>query len=146
MFARLTIAALILAGLAALAEPAAAQRFVLRGPVFVRPYPRPYYGYGYWYGPNWYGPNWYGPGWYYPGGRTYLVPRPNLGKVKIVSKLKDLSVYVDGGFAGVTGKLKEFGLSPGNHDIELRDPGGRTIFRERVQVILDKTTEIRPNL
>src|SRR6476646_3741594 len=101
MFPRLTIAALILAGLAAVAEPAAAQRFIGRGPVFVRPYPRPYYGYGYWYGPSW-----YGPGWYYPGGRAYLVPRPNLGKVKIVSKLKDLSVYVDGGFAGMTGKLK----------------------------------------
>ena len=101
---------------------------------------QPYYGYGYWGGPSW-----YGPGWYDPWGRTYLAPRSNLGEVKIVTKAKDESIYVDGGYAGVTGKLKHFELSPGNHDIELRDPSGRTIFQQRVQVIMDKTIEIRPN-
>jgi hypothetical protein len=134
MFRRLQIAALALAGLVLMAQPASAQRFVRRGPIFVTPY----YGYGYW------GPSWYGPSWYYPWGRTYLVPRAATGEVKIVTKIKGDSIYVDGGFAGVTGKLKHFDLRPGNHDIELRDPSGRTIFKERVQVILDRTTEIRP--
>ena len=64
---------------------------------------------------------------------------------KVVTKFKDASVFVDGGYAGVAEKLKHFDLSPGNHDIELRDPSGRTIFQERVQVILGKTTEIRVN-
>ena len=101
---------------------------------------QPYYGFGYGYGPSW-----YGPGGYYPWGRAYLVPRSNLGEVKIVTKAKDESIYVDGGYAGVTGKLKHFELAPGNHDIELRDPSGGTIFQQRVQVIMDRTIEIRPN-
>jgi hypothetical protein len=134
MFRRLTIAALALAALAAVAQPASAQRFIRRRPFFASPY----YGYG------WYGQGWWGPGWYDPWGGAYLVPRPNLGEVKIVTKTKGDSIYVDGGFAGVTGKLKHFELKPGNHDIELRDPSGRTIFQQRVQVILDRTTEIRP--
>ena len=103
---------------------------------------QPYYGYGFGYG---YGPGWYGPA-YAPWGRPYLVPRSNLGEVKIVTKLKDEPIYVDGGYAGVTGKLKHFELSPGNHDIELRDPSGRTVFQQRVQVIMDRTIEIRPNV
>jgi len=132
MFRRLGIAALALAGLVLIAQPASAQRFIRRG-VFVSPY----YGYGYW------GPSWYGPAYPYWGG-GYLVPRSNSGEVKIVTKAKDESIYVDGGYAGVTGKLKHFDLSSGNHDIELRDPAGRTIFQERVQVIMGRTTEIRP--
>ena len=134
MLRRLQILTLALAGLAAVAQPASAQRLIRRTPIFVTPY----YGHGYWYGPGWWGPS------YYPWGPAYLVPRPNTGEVKIKTKAKDESIYVDGGFAGVTGKLKHFQLSPGNHEIELRDPAGRTIFRERVQVIRDKTIEIRP--
>jgi hypothetical protein len=58
------------------------------------------------------------------------VARPNLGEVKLNTHLKDAPVYVDGGYAGVTGKLKEFQLQPGNHDIEVRDFSGRTLFHE----------------
>jgi hypothetical protein len=137
MFRRLLVATFSVAALVAMAQPASAQRFIYRRPVIVAPY-SPYYGYG------WYGPSWYGPGWY-PYGRAYVLPpRPATGEVKIVTKIKGDSIYVDGGFAGVTGKLKHFDLSPGNHDIEVRDPGGRTIFQERVQVIRDRTIEIRP--
>jgi hypothetical protein len=64
--------------------------------------------------------------------------------VKVVSRIKGDSIYVDGGFAGTTGKLKHFDLSPGNHDIEIRDPSGRTVFQQRVQVIAGRTTEIHP--
>ena len=135
MLRRLQIAVLALAALVAVAQPASAQRFIHRRPVIVRPY--------YW-GPSWYGPSWYGPGWY-PYGRAYAFPpRPATGEVKIVSRIKGDSIYVDGGFAGITGKLKHFDLSPGNHDIEIRDPGGQTIYEQRVQVIADHTTEIRP--
>jgi|ERR1041385_117020 hypothetical protein len=131
----LQMAVIALAGLVGLAQPASAQRFIRRGPVFVTPY----YGYGYWYGPTWWGPGYY-PYW----GRAYLAPRSGLGEVKIVTKTKGESIYVDGGYAGVSGKLKHFNLTPGNHDIELRDPTGRTVFHERVQVIMDRTTEIHP--
>jgi hypothetical protein len=139
MFRYLKISAIALAGLITVTQPLAAQRFIMR-PLFVQPYyvrpyfVQPYYGFGYWHGP----------GWYYPGvGPAYVIPRT--GEVKIVTQLKDASVFIDSGYAGVTAKLKHFDLSPGNHDIELRDRSGRTIFQERVQVILGKTTEIRVN-
>ena len=82
--------------------------------------------------------------WYDGFGPAYAFPpRPLTGEVKIVSRIKGDSIYVDGGFAGVTGKLKHFDLNPGNHDIEIRDPGGRVIFQQRVQVIADRTIEIK---
>ena len=97
-----------------------------------------FYGRG-WYGPGW---GWYGPGWYYgPGwGPRYYIPSG--GKVKIVTPDRNASVYVDGGYAGPVAKFKKFSLRPGNHDIALRDPDGRTFYQERVQVIPGKTTEI----
>jgi hypothetical protein len=134
MLRRLQIAVLALAALVAVAQPASAQRFIHRRPIIVQPY----------WGPSWYGPGWYGPGWYHGFGPAYAFPpRPLTGEVKIVSRIKGDSIYVDGGFAGVTGKLKHFDLNLGNHDIEIRDPSGRVIFQQRVQVIADRTIEIR---
>ena len=142
MFRYLKISAIVLVGIIAAGQLLAAQRFIRRvPPIIVRPYyvqpyyVQPYYGFGYWNDP----------GWYYPGQRAYVIPQSRSGEVKLVTKFKDASVFVDGGYAGVAEKLKHFDLSPGNHDIELRDPSGRTIFQERVQVILGKTTEIRVN-
>jgi hypothetical protein len=66
----------------------------------------------------------------------------NFGYVKIKTDRKDLAIYVDGGFADKIEKAKKFALRPGDHDIELRDSDGRTLFRERVQVIVGKTTEL----
>jgi hypothetical protein len=66
----------------------------------------------------------------------------NFGYVKIKTDRKDASVYVDGGFADRVEKAKKFALRPGTHDIELRDSDGRTLFRERIAVIVDKTTEL----
>ena len=106
-----------------------------RGRVIVRPlypYYYTYYAYGY-----------YGPAWYYPGRYAYFPPTPSLGEVKIDTHLKGSSIYVDGGYAGETTKLKKFSLRPGNHDIEVRDLAGKTIYRERVQVLAGKTTEIK---
>ncbi len=69
----------------------------------------------------------------------------NFGYVKIKGDRgqKDASVYVDGGFADKLDKAKKFALRPGNHDVELRDSDGRTFFRERVAVIVGKTTELK---
>ncbi len=64
------------------------------------------------------------------------------GYVKLDTKRKDASVYVDGGFADKIDKAKKFALRPGNHDIELRDSDGREIFKERVAVLVGKTTTL----
>jgi PEGA domain-containing protein len=104
-------------------------------------------GYGF-YGPRYYG--WYGPGWVYPGWYgpygPYYAPSvySNTGEVKIKTQTKGDSIFVDGGYAGITGKLKKFPLRPGTHNIELRDRDGRTYYQERVEVIRGRTTEIRP--
>lgn len=119
-----------------LPQATAAQRVVV-----VRPYRV--------YRPVW-GPTFYYPSWYYPysypysyGWRQVYVAAPRTGTVKIQTRLKDAGIYVDGGFAGMTGKLKEFSLQPGNHDIEVRNDSGQTLFHERIQVLLGKTVEVR---
>ncbi len=70
----------------------------------------------------------------------------NFGYVKIKADNKDAksdAVYIDGGFADKLAKAKKFALRPGNHNIELRDSDGRTMFRQRVAVTLGKTTELK---
>jgi len=90
------------------------------GPSF---YPYPYY-YSYW-------------------GQPYYSVAPNAGDVKIESHVKGASIYVDGGFAGVTGKTNKFPLQPGIHDIQVKDPAGNTMFQNKVQVLVGKTVEIK---
>lgn len=67
----------------------------------------------------------------------------NFGYVKIKTDIKNASVYVDGGFADRIEKAKKFALRPGTHDIELRDSDGRTLLKERVAVLVGKTTELK---
>ena len=95
-------------------------------------------GYGF-YGPRYYG--WYSP---YRGGPYGYYPGANDGNVKIVTQVKGDSIFVDGGFAGITGKLKKFPLRPGTHTIELRDRSGRRYYQERIEVIRGKTIEVSP--
>ena len=66
----------------------------------------------------------------------------NFGYIKLKTDHKDGSVYVDGGFADKIEKAKKFALRPGNHEIEVRDSDNRTLFKERVPVIVGKTTEL----
>ena len=66
----------------------------------------------------------------------------NFGYVKIDTDRKDASVYVDGGLADKVEKAKKFALRPGTHDIELRDSDGRTIYKERIAVLVGKTSKI----
>ena len=90
-------------------------------------------------------PFFYDPFFYpYPYGYPYPIDymSEHYGYVKIKTDLKDAKVYVDGGFANRIEKAKKFALRPGNHDIELRDSDGRTLFRERVAVLVGKTTEL----
>lgn len=129
----LLIALAALLTLAPLAPNAAAQRahVVIVGGGF--------YGPGWGWGPGWYGPGWYG-GYWGPG----YYGRP-AGDVKIVTEVKGDSIFVDGGYAGLTGKLKKFPLRPGTHTIAVKDPDGRPVFRQRVEVLLGKTTKVYVN-
>jgi hypothetical protein len=127
-----TLGILLLTAVPSIAAPRLVARPYAMGPRFiVRPY-------------NYYGPAWYGGYWgpqYYPWG--YAVG-PAVGQIKIDTRLKDAAVYVDGGYVGPVDKFKKFGLKPGNHDIELRDASDHTIFKKRVQVVVDKTIQIKP--
>ena len=96
--------------------------------IFVRP------AFGFYYGP--------GPAWYGPWGDYWYVPVPTTGDVKVSAPVKGESIYVDGGFAGLTGKLKKFSLRPGNHQIEVRDTTGRDVYQNTVHVIAGKTLDI----
>lgn len=96
--------------------------------VFVRP------AFGFYYGP--------GPAWYRPWGPYWYVPAPTTGDVKVNTPVKGESIYVDGGFAGVTGKLKKFSLRPGNHLIEVRDAAGLDVYENTVHVIAGQTVDI----
>jgi PEGA domain len=127
MFRKCLLAGLtLMLAIVALPQIGAAQRIVVR----------PYAVYGYGWGPAWYSP------YYYPRPHIYAVA-PRHGDVKIETHLKDASVYVDGGFAGLTPKLKKFDLQPGNHDVEVRNSAGQTLFHDRVHVLEGKTVEIK---
>ena len=67
----------------------------------------------------------------------------NFGYVKIKSDRKDVSVYIDGGFADKLAKAKKYALRPGNHKIELRDSDGRPVYQEQVAVTVGKTTDLK---
>jgi|ERR1051325_1536315 hypothetical protein len=86
---------------------------------------------------------------FFPYGGYYSYPpryvAANYGEVKIEAhhRDKDANVYIDGGFAANLRDHHRFALRPGNHDIELRDNGGETIYQERVAVTIGETTKLR---
>jgi len=92
--------------------------------------PMGWYGYG--YGP------FYRP---YPYGAYYGVP--NAGQVKLDTKVKDAQVFVDGAYAGTSGKLKTMWMRPGTYTIELRATG-QTQFAEKIYVVAGKTVHVEP--
>ena len=97
----------------------------------------PYVGFGF-YGPGYFGGPW-GYGYY---GSYNDGAAGGTGHIKLDMQAKDALVYVDGGYAGTSGKLKDFRIKAGNHDIELRDPSGHTFYQERVNVIPGQTVDI----
>ena len=98
---------------------------VVMGPRFA---PMGGYGYGYGYGP-------------YANGPYFGVP--NAGQVKLDTKVKDAQVFVDGAYAGTSGKLKTMWMRPGTYTIELRSPG-QAQFAEKIYVVAGKTVHVEP--
>ena len=76
----------------------------------------------------------------YVSGPCYLYT----GELKIKAPMPGASIYVDGGFVGVTDKVKNIPLPAGTHEVQLRDPDGRTFYQESVAIIAGKTTQIQP--
>ncbi len=122
----LTVLAIALIGLLTLAPVASARppRVIIWG------------GFGY---PVWFGPYW-GPSYIY----AYPVPVTYTGELKIKAAMPGASIYVDGGFVGVTNKVKNIPLPAGTHEVQLRDPDGRTLYQENVEIIAGRTTQIQP--
>ena len=100
--------------------------------VFVGPRFAPMGWYSYGNGP------FYGP---YPYGPYYGVP--NAGQVKLETKVKDAQVFVDGAYAGTSGKLKTMWMRPGTYTIELRAPG-HPQFAEKIYVVAGNTVHVEP--
>jgi hypothetical protein len=88
--------------------------------------PMGWYGYG--YGPYSYGP-------------YYGVP--NVGQVKLDTHVKDAQVFVDGAYAGTSGKLKTMWMRPGTYTIEMR-AAGHPQFAEKIYVVAGKTVHVEP--
>jgi PEGA domain len=122
----LPLAVAIMGALFLSSPPMASAQRVRGGVVYVEPVPvyGPFFPYAY--------PYPYGP---------YYVAR-NYGYVKLNTHGQNADIYVDGGYAAKTHKTKKLALRPGNHDIELRDSGGRTFFQERVAVMVGQTTKV----
>ena len=106
-------------------------------------YYSPFYSPGYFYGPGWglhpYGP--WGPYPYYGG--YYYRER---GSVRLQVKPVETEVYVDGYYAGVVdsydGFFQRLSLPPGQHDIELRLEGYRSI-QEQVYLTIGQSYRIQ---
>jgi hypothetical protein len=121
-----TLAALVAAGFLLTTAPQASAGQVRRRVIVVEPF-HPYYPWG----------------WGYPYGYPPYYVASHYGEVKLDTHRKDLSVYIDGGYAADTSKEKKFTLRPGNHELEVRNSDGQTVLQEQVAVIVGKTTKIK---
>jgi len=90
----------------------------------------------------------YDPIWYSPmihsGLYNGFSQQPQMGEVKLDTKSKLASVYVDGAFAGTAEKRKHMWLEPGAYNLELRD--GNSSFRQRVYVLSGQSLDVRAEL
>jgi hypothetical protein len=77
---------------------------------------------------------------YYPYPPAYMAA--NFGEIEFKTHLKNAEVYIDGGYAAQIKETKKFALRAGNHDIELRDLDGQTLYQERVAVTIGQTTKL----
>jgi hypothetical protein len=105
------------------------------GPFFYNPFLFGYYPYGFGYSPFFYDPFFYSPffapGYY--GGFSYSNGK---GEVKLSGAAKTAEVYLNGGYAGVAGKLKSMWLEPGAYDLSVGT------FRQRIYVLSGKSLKI----
>ena len=70
---------------------------------------------------------------------------PRAGEVKLDTKVKDAEVFINGAYAGTTGKLKSMWLRPNTYDLEIRAPG-RAPYDERIYVVAGKTLHVHADL
>lgn len=114
-----------------MAPTSTAQRVIRRRVVVIEP------------GPFFYGGPFYPYDFYYPYPPRY-GHAGNYGEVKIEAHHhdKDANVYIDGGFAANLHDHNKFALRSGNHEIELRDSDGQTIYHENVAVTIGETTKL----
>ena len=94
--------------------------------------------YGGWYAPYW-GPYW-GPGYFGP-----YDAYPNLGEVKLDTKVRDAQVFINGAYSGTTHENRTMRLRPGTYNIEIRE-GSQTPFSQKIFVVAGKTMHLRPVL
>lgn len=105
------------------------------------PYGLPFaYGYGYqpWWG--FYDPFWYSP-WIHSGLYRGFGQGPGMGEIKLNAN-KNASVYLDGAFAGMAGKLKSMWLEPGIYELQVTGTGGED-YRRKLYVLSGKTLQIK---
>jgi hypothetical protein len=126
----IALASVMTGGLLLALTPTVSAQRVRGRVVFVAP--GPYWGGFYPYGSYPYG--------YYPYPPDYLAA--NFGEVKLDTHLKDAALYVDGGYAAKVKDAKKFALRPGNHEIEVRNSDGQTIYKEQVAVLAGHTTKL----
>ena len=72
-------------------------------------------------------------------------PPPAMGDVKIVAPAQNTTIWIDGQFAGTTGNVMQVALNAGDHEMQLRDPSGNTVFSGTVDVVAGQTTQIQPS-
>jgi PEGA domain-containing protein len=82
------------------------------------------------------------PYWGYPYGPGPYYAARNYGYVKVNTHGQNAEIYVDGGYAAKTHKSKKLAMRPGNHEIELRDSGGRSLLKEKVAVMIGETVKV----
>ena len=87
----------------------------------------------------WAYPDFYHPAHFAGSGRT-----AGGGRIKLKTKFKEASVYLDGAFAGLAKDLKDIWLKPGVYQLKLETDRHQP-FEIRVYVLTGKTVRIEPN-
>src|SRR5690348_12495239 len=93
----------------------------------------------------------YGGGFYDPFWGPYGYPYPvydrtaGLGTVKFDTDDKAAAVYIDGGYAGTVGELKNLHLQPGTYNIEVR-PTNNPSYTAKVYLGAGKTVHVNPTV
>jgi hypothetical protein len=69
---------------------------------------------------------------------------PAVGTVKFDTADKSAAVYIEGGYAGTVGDLKNLRLQPGTYNIELR-PANSPTYTAKIYVGAGKTVHVNPS-
>jgi hypothetical protein len=112
------------------------------GPFFYNPFLFGFYPYSFGYSPFFYDPFFYSP-FYSPGYYGGFSYSNGKGEVKLSGASKTAEVYLNGGYAGVAGKLKSMWLEPGAYDLSVSNSGsGSGTFHQRIYVLSGKSLKI----